>query len=76
MTADVQSFLPTIVCPTLVIWGLQARFVPRRHADILRARLPNCYVKFCDARGHLPQIEQQHALNEDAAAFLAEVRCD
>lgn len=71
VTADVQSWLAQVTCPTLVIWGLQDRFVPHRHAEILRARLPNCEVKFYDKSGHLPQSEQAEAFNRDALAFLA-----
>jgi pimeloyl-ACP methyl ester carboxylesterase len=76
VTADVQSWLPQVTCPTLVIWGLQDRFVPCRHAEILRERLPNGAVKFYDQCGHLPQSEQAEAFNRDGLAFLAAVGAD
>ena len=71
--SEVQSWLPSIRAPTLVIWGLQDRFLSSRHAEILRQRLPNCTIKFYENCGHLPLIEQAERFNTDAAAFLAGV---
>jgi pimeloyl-ACP methyl ester carboxylesterase len=70
LVAGIQSWLPSVACPALVIWGSQDRFLPPRHAEILRERLPNCTIKFYDNCGHLPQIEQREAFNRDAANFL------
>jgi pimeloyl-ACP methyl ester carboxylesterase len=69
--SEVQSWLPSIRKPVLVIWGLQDRFVSSRHAEILRERLPDCTVKLYENCGHLPGIEQAGRLNADATAFLA-----
>lgn len=74
--ADIQSRLPTIRQPSLVIWGLQDRFLPNRHAQILERLLPNCRVAHYEACGHLPHDEHSARFNADAAAFLGGVAAD
>lgn len=71
--SEVQSWLPSIHKPVLVIWGADDRFVSSRHAEILRERLPNCTIKLYENCGHLPLIEQAERFNADATAFLAGV---
>ncbi len=68
--ADLQSWLPAISCPTLVIWGKQDKFVSVRHAEILRQRMPDCRVAVCDGSGHLSQAEQSEWFNEEVRGFL------
>jgi len=70
IVADIQSRLPAIRQPSLVIWGLQDQFLASRHAEILQQGLPNCRVVRYDACGHLPHIEQSDRFNADAGAFL------
>lgn len=60
--------------PTLVIWGRDDKFLPARHAEILKARLANAKVVLFDQCGHMPQIEHPEAFNEAAVAFLGAVR--
>jgi len=68
--ADIQSRLPAIRQPSLVIWGVQDRFLPNRHGEILRRLLPNCRLANYEACGHLPHIEHSDRFNADAAGFL------
>jgi pimeloyl-ACP methyl ester carboxylesterase len=68
--ADVQSWLPTIRQPTLVIWGKDDKFLPHRHAEILKRLMPDCRVKIYSNSGHLNQAEQKAAFNRDIMEFL------
>jgi pimeloyl-ACP methyl ester carboxylesterase len=71
--ADVQPRLPAIRQPSLVIWGLQDRFLPNRRAEILQRGLPNCRLMRYEACGHLSHIEHAEKFNAEAAAFLRSV---
>lgn len=68
--ADVQSWLPVIGHPTLVIWGKQDKFLPHRHAEILERLMPDCRVKVYSNSGHLNQAEQKETFNLDVIEFL------
>jgi len=68
-TAELQALLPLVKAPTLVVWGRQDRFVPARHAEVLRRLLPNVEIQLWDRCGHAPQVECSSRFNEAALSF-------
>ncbi|QYD69821.1 acetoin dehydrogenase dihydrolipoyllysine-residue acetyltransferase subunit [Paraburkholderia edwinii] len=62
---DLRSVLGALTIPVRVIWGLQDRILPARHADGLPGRV--AVHRFARV-GHLPQLEAR----DDVAAIVAQ----
>jgi pimeloyl-ACP methyl ester carboxylesterase len=62
---DLRSVLAALTIPVRVIWGLQDRILPARHADGLPGRV--AVHRFARV-GHLPHLEAR----EDVAALVAQ----
>ena len=62
---DLRSVLAALTIPVRVIWGLQDRILPARHADGLPGRV--AVHRFARV-GHLPQLEAR----DDVAAIVAQ----
>lgn len=56
--------------PALVIWGRDDKFLPAKHAEILKAKLVNAKVVLFDHCGHMPQVEHPEDFNKAVVAFL------
>ena len=68
----VQEALPSIIMPTLVIWGRQDPVLPVAHADVAVERLPNARLHLLDECGHFPMFEHPRIFNALLNEFLAE----
>ncbi|HEY3597176.1 MAG TPA: acetoin dehydrogenase dihydrolipoyllysine-residue acetyltransferase subunit [Paraburkholderia sp.] len=64
-SVDLRGALSALRLPVRLIWGLQDRILPARHADGLPGRI--AVHRFTQA-GHLPQIEAR----DDVAAIVAQ----
>jgi pimeloyl-ACP methyl ester carboxylesterase len=63
--------LPNIDCPTLICWGRQDIVTPPEVAEQFADLLPGSRLRWLEACGHAPQIEQGEALGREIAAFVA-----
>jgi 4,5:9,10-diseco-3-hydroxy-5,9,17-trioxoandrosta-1(10),2-diene-4-oate hydrolase len=59
-----------ITSETLIIWGVQDRILPVKHAYIGKDTIPNARLKIYDQCGHLPQFEIPEAFNQLVLDFL------
>lgn len=62
--------LPTLVTPTLVIWGVEDRVNPPAGAAALQQRLPACDTVLFSRTGHWVQWERAVEFNAFVAGFL------
>lgn len=69
-----QSALPAMKTPTLVLWGREDKFVPAYHAQVLGRLLPDVQVQIWDHCGHVPQIEYPDRFNATALKFWDDVK--
>ena len=67
---ELQSTLPRLKAPTLLIWGSEDFIMKTPDRDALRAALPNAQVKIYDGLGHNPFWEQPAAVSDDINRFL------
>jgi pimeloyl-ACP methyl ester carboxylesterase len=69
--AEVESLLPRIACPTLVMTGeLDAWSPPAQHAAIAAA-IPDSELAIVPGAGHMIQLEAPDAVNHAIARWLA-----
>lgn len=64
------DILPQIETPTLLVWGRQDIVTPPEVAEEFEQRMPNARLRWIDACGHAPQIEQPEAVGRHIAEFL------
>ncbi len=64
-----ESRLDRITAPTLVLWGVDDRLIPRAHGERYRDRIRAAILHTIPACGHLPALEQPGALAGEVAAF-------
>jgi pimeloyl-ACP methyl ester carboxylesterase len=69
LVTQIQSAMPAIQTPTLVVWGREDKFVPFSHTQVLKQKLPNVEIQIWDGCGHAPQVEKATRFNEAALAF-------
>ncbi len=50
--------LPRLQMPTLVVWGIEDKVIPYRHANAAVTRLKKGTLKLIPSCGHLPHVEQ------------------
>jgi pimeloyl-ACP methyl ester carboxylesterase len=68
---DLQSTLPRLKAPTLLIWGSKDPIMEQDVRQSLRDALPNAKVKTFDGLGHNPFWEDPRAVAEVINAFLS-----
>ncbi|XP_055862182.1 monoacylglycerol lipase ABHD6-like [Biomphalaria glabrata] len=65
-----------IVVPSQLIWGKQDELIHVSGADVLSARLPNCYyVDIIDNCGHAVDLDRPGILNKHLLKFIREDCC-
>jgi pimeloyl-ACP methyl ester carboxylesterase len=67
---DLQSTLPRLKAPTLLIWGGKDPIMEEDARQTLRSALPNAAVKIFDGLGHNPFWEDPRGVAEVINAFL------
>jgi pimeloyl-ACP methyl ester carboxylesterase len=67
---DLQSTLPRLKAPTLLIWGSQDPIMEEDMRQSLRKALPSAKVKIFDGLGHNPFWEDPQGVAETVNAFL------
>jgi pimeloyl-ACP methyl ester carboxylesterase len=70
MYGDLQSTLPRLQAPTLLIWGSKDPIMEEDMRQSLRDALPNAKVKIFDALGHNPFWEDPRGVADVINAFL------
>ena len=68
--ADLQSTLPRLRAPALLIWGSQDALMGEEVRRTLRDGLPNAKVKIFDGLGHNPFWEDPAGVAREINAFL------
>lgn len=68
--AGLQSTLPRLKAPTLLIWGSQDPIMEEDARQSLRDALPRAQVKIFDGLGHNPFWEEPRAVADVVNAFL------
>ncbi|KAF3889804.1 MULTISPECIES: alpha/beta fold hydrolase [Nostocales] len=63
--------LPTIVAPTLIIWGRQDTMVPVTHAHNGAKTIPNARLEIIEECGHWAPIEYPQKFNQLVLEFLS-----
>lgn len=54
---DSTSLLPSIKCPTTIIWGEEDTVIPRADADAMHAAIPGSRLVILPRTGHLANLE-------------------
>jgi pimeloyl-ACP methyl ester carboxylesterase len=67
---ELQSTLPRLKAPTLLIWGSEDFIMKAPDREALRAALPDARVKIFDGLGHNPFWEQPAAVGDVINQFL------
>lgn len=67
---DLRSFLPSIRCPTLIIWGESDQETPLEDARQMQALIQNSRLEVIPGAGHFPFIEKPAAFNAALFPFL------
>jgi pimeloyl-ACP methyl ester carboxylesterase len=68
---DVRPLLPSVVAPTLVLWGEGDTWVPLRHALQLRRAIPRASLVVLRGAAHMPMVDRPEAFNRLVLRFLA-----
>ena len=68
--SDLQSTLPRLAAPTLLIWGSKDPIMEEEVRQSLRRALPRARVKIFEGLGHNPFWEKPQAVAEAINAFL------
>ena len=67
---ELESRLPDVRCPTLVVFGQEDRSVQPEAAGIYRERIPNCNIAFVYAAGHDIAADRPQALVNLVSDYL------
>ena len=70
---DIIHKLSEITVPTLVIHGLEDRFVPTEYASLLHQNITNSKLKLFKGAGHCPQLEKPDEFNNTLMEFLDQI---
>ena len=71
--ASVESQLPAIRAPALLVWGRGDRATPLFWAERLEADLPRARLAVVERCGHYPPLEQPRVFAALTLGFLAEI---
>lgn len=69
---DYRERLAEVVCPTLIVWGIQDKVVTYRDAEVYGRLIPNARNVLYEDTGHMAMIERPAAFNELLERFLDE----
>jgi pimeloyl-ACP methyl ester carboxylesterase len=67
---DLRDALPHINVPTLLVYGDQDVWAPRRVAEDLQAAIPGSTLVVLPGTGHVCNIEASGAFNDAVRSFL------
>lgn len=67
---EVESLLPTITCPTLVMTGALDQWAPPAQHEQIAAKIPNSHLVIVEGAGHMIQLEAPDAVNEAINRWL------
>ena len=68
--ADLESRLPSLTTPTLVVFGTMDRVIPPEMGRLYKALMPNSHLVFVYDAGHAITSERPEAFAEVVADFL------
>ena len=68
-TADVRAELPSVVAPTLLVWGARDAVVPPSEGPIWREALGQAWLVILPGAGHVPMIDSPGELAAVIVAF-------
>lgn len=68
---EVESLLPGIACPTLVMVGSEDQWSPPEQHRAIAAAIPGAVLKIVDGSGHMLPAEAPHAFVEAVSDWLA-----
>lgn len=68
---EVESLLPQIACPTLVMTGELDTWAPPAQHEAIAAAIPNSELVIVPGAGHMIQLEAPEAVNAAIAGWLA-----
>ena len=68
---EVDSLLPQITCPTLVMTGALDQWAPPAQHEQIAAKIPNSQLVIVEGAGHMIQLEAPDAVNEAINRWLA-----
>jgi pimeloyl-ACP methyl ester carboxylesterase len=68
---EVESLLPQIACPTLVMTGENDTWSPPAQHQAIAAAIPNSELVIVPGAGHMIQLEAPEAVSNAIAAWLA-----
>jgi pimeloyl-ACP methyl ester carboxylesterase len=71
---QLQKWLHRIEIPTLLIWGEHDRLIPKEYAYAYQRLILGAEVVIIPDCGHVPQIEQEHALTGAIESFTRAMR--
>jgi len=69
----VQSFLPKVQQPVMVLWGREDRILPVELAHKLASVLPNARLEIVENCGHWVQIERPEVFNRLVLDFFRSI---
>ncbi len=69
-SAEVESRLSEIQCPTLVVFGSKDHMVSSEAARVYRENIPNCNVSIVYDAGHMIGLERPEALVDVVADYV------
>lgn len=67
---DLRGRLKEILCPSLVIWGMEDNTVPLRDASVVADEWPDAELRVIPKAGHWPQFETPDLTRRYIRAFL------
>jgi len=68
-TDEVQVLYPTIITPTLVLWGREDSWIPLERAEDLHSMIPGSDLHIIDDAGHLVIEEKPEELLKEILDF-------
>ena len=68
---DIRDDLPTVSCPTLIVWGEKDRVVGVEAAEEYQREIPHAKFVMLEDTGHVPMIERPEKFNELLGEFLS-----
>jgi pimeloyl-ACP methyl ester carboxylesterase len=70
---DLAGVLPTVLAPTLLLWGTEDRITPPDTAREFERLLPHARLIFLPACGHAPMLERPRRFAFHVSAFLRDL---
>lgn len=67
---DITDKLPSIMAPTLIIWGQEDEWIPVDNAAVFAERIPNAAVVIIENVGHVPMEEAPETSANIVLKFL------